>query len=300
MKNNFVNKLLIVAAVFFKQKFGLQKVVGVVLGVYMDKTGVSYSNQIIISPNFGSVDYLYAKVDLINSKINERDTVFLKEQVGIKETKKLQRIKIEPISDVYKFIENKPENFEMLKVMAEDGDIKKIIEEKTTSKNYPYHIISFNTQKATSTDKTVQPIMDYLNNSDYYKKIQKEYLKNVEIKIKQNDTIITQINSVLNNFSSVASGVQRSDKLVYYNENTQLNDVIKTKDELVKEQGAHRIDMINLDKIVKEISATINVVDTKSLNGKMKLILPFLFVFFYLMGTWFSNFYKKQLVKSKL
>jgi hypothetical protein len=38
---------------------------------------------------------------------------------------------------------------------------------------------------------------------------------------------------------------------VYYNENTQLNDVIQTKDKLIKEQGNLRLELVNADKIVK-------------------------------------------------
>lgn len=64
-------------------------------------------------------------------------------------------IEIKPITDVYKFIKDKDNNFEMIKLMAEDGDIKKIIEENVTSKNYPYHLITFSTSEETSLDKTI-------------------------------------------------------------------------------------------------------------------------------------------------
>jgi hypothetical protein len=42
-----------------------------------------YDHELIVQPNFGSTDYLYSKVELLASKINERDTVFLK-SIGIK------------------------------------------------------------------------------------------------------------------------------------------------------------------------------------------------------------------------
>jgi hypothetical protein len=49
-----------------------------------------------------------------------------------------------------------------------------------------------------------------------------------------------QIDAVLNGFSSSVNRNQQSDKLVYYNENTQLNDVIKTKEALIYRQGVLR------------------------------------------------------------
>jgi hypothetical protein len=45
-------------------------------GLYLDKMQQQYDHQIIIVPNFKSTD-LYAKIDLLSSKIAEGDSVFL-------------------------------------------------------------------------------------------------------------------------------------------------------------------------------------------------------------------------------
>jgi hypothetical protein len=285
----FVKKNIVVIGLLF--------IFGAIVGYVFDKKIKNYNNQIIVTPNFNTTDYLYSKIELINAKIKEGDTLFLKNEVGIKEAKKLSKISIEPITDVYKFINDSDRNFEFLKLLAEDGDIKKIVDENLTSKNYPYHIINFSTSKITSNEKTVKPILDYLNNSDYYKKNQAEYLNNIKIKIKENDSIISQINGVLNSFSNAVNGSQRNEKLIYYNENTQLNEVIKTKNLLIEEQGIHRIDLLNLDRIIKDNSYTINVKNEKSFNGKLKIILPFLFVFLFLIFRFFKSYYKNQLEK---
>jgi uncharacterized membrane protein len=287
---------------FFKRNIlwvGILFILGAGIGLYLDRTTKVYDNEIIVSPNFGSVDYLYAKIELISSKINDNDTIFLKEVIGIKEPKKLKKIAITPITDVYKFINNSDKNFEFVKLLAEDGDIKKIVDENLTSKNYPHHLISFTTDKQTSNEKTIEPLLNFLNNSDYFKIIQKEYLNNVKVKMVENDSIISQINGLLNAFSNTANGTQKSDKLVYYNENSQLNEVIKTKDALVAEQGNHRIELVNFDKIVKDNSVTLNIKNTKAVNGKMKLILPFLFIAIYILVGYFKSFYKHQMAKMK-
>ena len=275
-------------------------VIGVGLGFYLDVTKKTYDHQIIVTPNFESTDYLYSKIDLIESKIKERDTVFLKEIVGIKKPKEILKIAIKPITDVYKFIENKKENFELIKLMAEGGDIKKILEDNLTSKNYTLHTIIFKTKNQTNNTGTVQPILNYLNETDYYKKIQKETVNNIQVKMIQNDTIISQINGVLNGFSNMVNGAQKSDKLVYYNENTQLNDVIKTKETLINEQGVHRVELVGLDKIIKDNSSTLNIENTNSVNGKLKLVLPILFLLSFILIRLFLGYYKNQIRKSKM
>ena len=298
-----INTLLFKCILFFVKNaiiIFILLIVGVGLGFYLDDNQKSYDSQIIVTPNFGSADYLYSKIDLINSKINEGDTVFLKEMVGIDKPKELKKIEIKPITDVYKFIENKTENFELIKLLSADGDINKILEDKLTSKNYTFHTIALRTNRLTNDKTTIQPLLNYLNKSDYFTKIQKISIKNVEIKMSQNDTIILQINKVLNGFSNMVNGAQKSDKLVYYNENTQLNDVIKMKDNLINEQGIHRISLAGFDKIVKDNSFILNVESTSTINGKLKLVLPILFLLIFILIRFFIAFYRKQSAKANL
>ena len=78
-----------------------------------------------------------------------------------------------------------------------------------------------------------------------------------------------------------------------------MNDVIQTKNGLIAEIGKLQIDLISIDEIIKESSSTSNIQNTKSVNGKLKLVLPVLFVFLYLMMYIFINYYKKQSQKFK-
>jgi hypothetical protein len=286
---------------FFKRNIiwvGILFGVGVGIGFYLDKTTKVYDNEIILSPNFGSNDYLYSKVDLLKSKIKDRDTLFLK-SIGLKNTQKLVDIELEPIVDVYKFIDNKATNFELIKLMAEDGEINKIFKDNMTSKNYPFHLLKLTTIKALPADDIVNPLLNYINDSEYFKLNQKGYLNNIKIKMAENDSIITQINGVLKKIIN-NNGSSKSNSLVYYNDNMQLNDIIKTKDALVTEQGTHRLELINFDKILKDISIVTNVKNTKGANGKMKYILPTILLMLFIFIKSFISFYKKQLAKSKV
>ncbi|WP_310379670.1 hypothetical protein [Flavobacterium sp.] len=269
-------------------------VTGFGIGMYRDKTKKVYNQQITVTPNFGSTDYLYSKIDLIESKIKSGDTVFLKEIIGLKNPKRINKIEIEPIYDVYKFIENKPDNFELIKLMAEDGDIKKIIEDDLTSKNYTFHKISFTTDNLITDTEMVQPLLKFLNQTEYYTQIQKEVINNVKVKIVQNDSIIAQINGFLSGFSNTVNNSQRNDKLVYYNENTQLNDVIKTKEALIREQGFHRIDLVGLKKVIKDNNTLLNTEKINFISKGSKFLLPIIFIFMFLIIVSFKRFYNKQ------
>ncbi|PIF32098.1 hypothetical protein CLU81_2611 [Flavobacterium sp. 9] len=281
----FVRNWIIVVSLF---------IFGFGLGWYLDFNRESYENKIIVTPNFGSVDYLYSKIDLIDSKISSGDTVFLKKVVGISHPSAIKKIEIKPVSDAFKFVEDKEQNFELLKLMAEDGDINKVLVDNVTSKNYTFHTISFISDELVDEKEFIEPLLKYLNSSEYFNSIQKIGFKNLEQQIAQNDTIIAQIDNVLNGFSSTVKNTSKNDKLVYYNENTQLNDIIKTKQYLVNEQGKNKLKLVSFDKTIKEINSTLNIENTKFINGKLKIILPFLFILIFGFIYLFRAFYRKQ------
>ena len=273
-------------------------IVGFGLGYYLDKNQKKYDHQIIVAPNFKSTDYLYSKVDLLSSKISEKDTQFLK-SIGIQDPSQLTKISIEPIVDVYKLISRNAQNFELLELLAQNGDLKTIVKESTTGKNYNYHTIILSTNGVMQQKDVVDPIMNYLNTSSYFKEIQKISVGNIEQKIKEKETTIVQIDGILNSFSNRTGNAQNSDKLIYYNENTQLNDIIKTKDSLVSVVGTLKIDLFNSKKVINDNAVILNIKNNKSLNGKMKLVLPILFISLFIIFRFIFSFYKSQSLKAK-
>lgn len=271
-------------------------VIGFAIGLFLDKTSKSYNHEIIVSPNFGSVDYLYSKIALLDAKKKDSDTLFFK-NLGFSKVDQLGKIEIEPIIDVYKFVDKKPDNFDLIKLMAEDGDLEKIVENEITSKNYPFHKIKFSTDENTSRENTINPLLKFLNDSEYFTKIQKQYIENEQLKMKANDSIIKQIDNLLIGFTKSVTNGSRTDKMVYISDNNQLNEIINTKNGLVGEQGLIKIALLNNDYIIKEISTTINSLNTKGLNGKRKLLLPILLIFLFVGINVIKNFYKRQTKK---
>lgn len=301
-----INTSIFKGILFIKRNiiiFGVLFVLGAGLGYFLDKSSASYESEIIVTPNFGSVDYLYGKIDLIDSKIKSRDSLFLK-SIGIPNSKEISLVEIKPVVDIYSFVANdsrtsvtnaqNSQNFELLKLLSEDGDIKKVIADELTSKNYNHHKIKITTNSKASTQKIVDSILSYLGKTNYFEKVRVSYVENFKSKIKSNSATILQIDGLLNQFIITNSNSSKSDKLVYYNENTQLNELIKTKDELISENSTTKIELLNLDKVIKERSRIVNIKNNKGANNKMKFILPFVFIAIFIFYGLFMAFYRKQ------
>ncbi len=303
-----INKSIFKSILFVKKNiviFGVLFILGGVLGYILDKSSNVYDSEITVTPNFGSVDYLYSKINLLESKIKDKDTVFFK-SIGINNSKDIKLIEIEPIIDIYSFVRSSTEsasnaqnsqNFELVKLLSEDGDIKKVVKDELTSKNYTNHKIKITSDSYASSVNSINPILSYFDKNEIYEKYRKSYLVNFNNKIKQNDIMVSQIDALINQFSETTSSNQKSDKLVYYNENTQLNDILETKDRLINENNLLRNQLISIDKVIKEISRTVGVKNKTGANNKMKFILPFLFVSLFIIFGLFMSFYKKQSAK---
>lgn len=284
----FVKRNLIVLIVLF--------VLGAGIGYYLDKNSKVYDSEIIVIPNFGSTEYVYSKIDLLNSKLMENDKSFLK-SIGVKDFELIGNVEVEPINDIYSFVNGREQNFELIKLMAEDGDINKILEDKTTSINYKTHRIKVTTSRIATKEEVILPILSYLNDSDYYNEVQVSTVESIKKIIKSQENTINQIDSLLNSFSKSANSGSKNSNLVYYNENTQLNDVLKTKTDLINDITYRKLDLINNTAIVKENSNALNIKNHKGLNGKRKIVFPVLFIGFFLLYGLLHSFYRKQKLK---
>lgn len=272
-------------------------VLGAGIGLFLEKVSSRFEQKIIVAPNFKSTDYLYSKIDFLASKIALKDTLFLK-SIGIQKPSGMVSITVEPVIDVYNLMNSDGKNMELLQLMAQNGDLKSIVKETTTNKNYALHTIILNTVGVVSAQNTVEPLLKYLNTSPYYDVYNRINSKNIQNSIKSKEATILQIDGILNQFSAAYGKHPNNEKLVYYNENLNLDGVIKTKDSISAEIGTLKIEQYNTDKTIKEKGIVLNTKNSKSLKGKLIFILPMVFVGLFVLFSFFISFYKKQSLKA--
>lgn len=275
-------------------------VLGVGIGIYLDKTTKTYNQEVIVSPYLGTTDHLYSKIEYLSSKLIENDTTFFA-SIGVKKVSKIGSIKIEPILDIYEFVnssrsvenEENTQNFELVKLLAEEGSLKEVIKDKLTSKNYPNHKIQIITSGKINPEDLIYPILKFINTDKHYNKILEITRENILIKMKKNEQEIVQVDSILN-FMAYNLRQSKNSNLIYNNENNQINPLFELKNELITEIANQKINLENLTVFIKETSITTNITNTKSINGKLKFILPLLFIFGFILIRFSIDFYKSQ------
>jgi len=280
-------------------------IIGAALGFYMDSGPKLYSQKVIVHPNFESVDYLYEAVDEIEVKIKQHDTVFLK-SIGIAHPKQIAKIEIEPVVDIYNFMnktegeqkEDRDRKLAIFELIAENGSMKDVLTDPITSKNYENHLITITSKDKAKQSQIVEPVMAYLNSNPYFKQKQDEYINNVNLKLVSNDSSIKQVDRVIDYLTD--AGRKPSGSSVYYNETTDVADMMHFKNMLVVEQGKLRLSKTDYTDIIKERGVMLNEKSKNAVAGRMKFIIPVLFFMIFVIFAMLRSYYRSQTEKRKI
>lgn len=246
-------------------------IVGSISGFFYNKYEKAYNSNIIVTPNFETVDYLYEKVTLLNSHIQQNDKDFL-QKVGINPSYKIYKVEVKPISDIYKFLNQGDKYFDIFNTLSENNDAKKVAEDFSTSKNFPKHLLTIGSVSKID-QKVLDNIIKYLNTSDYYQVARVQVLKNSNEKIVINDSIIKQIDAILKN-----AGTAKNNTSIFFNEQSQLNDLIDQKNKAVAENHYLKVEKFNLKYIIAPLDFSKNIEDNTGLKGKYHLVFPLIFI----------------------
>ena len=276
-------------------------VAGIGLGIFLDQGSKLYVHKVFVTPNFGSTDFMYEQVERLEAKIKERDTSYIY-GLGIKDPKKIAKVEIDPVVDIYDFMdENKPDQqnnkIDLFKIIAENGEMEKTLEDKTTSRNYKNHLIQFTTTKKYAEKDLIAPLLKALNSDPYWVKVQKESLQSLDIKTAENAIMIAQLNKVLSEYGNMQGNTSG---VALRTDNTNLADMFNLKNMFIREQARNRLDRIDYQYVVKDRGTVLNVYTPGIVTGHAKFFLPLLFMFLFLVIIKFRNYYRAQLIKRNL
>lgn len=284
---NFFKKILIgiinIFRFYWKHKFILLGLIilGVVLGYIWEKNiDKTYKNQLLVIPNFESANYLYSKIESLESKIAAGDTLFLKEIFG-KEYEAVSSVEITPVVDIYNFVSLKESNQDLFELLFEEEANMEFLEDPINSRNYEFHNVFLSVRGEEYHEEFSDKLINYLNNNPHFKSLQKISVENLYFQLEENNIMIGQIDSILAS-SKNNKGMQYQENQLSFNDNTGLNELIKMKRDLLNKDGILRENIIEQSQIINLIDSNYKVIDKESLLKKSKLkLFPLIFVVLY-------------------
>lgn len=268
---------------YYRHKFiilGLIIVAGVAGYFADDFFKKTYTNDILVKPNFGSSDYLYTKVEAIDNKLFSDDSLFLK-KVFKDHYALVKSLEIKPVIDIYNFVSRNGSNqalFELL--FEEDGNIE-FIQNPINSRNFKYHHIYLEVEGPDYHEELSTALIDHINNNTYFNDIIDISLENLKFQLEENKTIIAQIDTIIRDAQKEKSMVLGSSELSF-SDNKGLNELLGKKRSLISAKRELESELINQDQTVKVVDANYKVLDKEEFLKKDKTkLFPFFLVIFY-------------------
>jgi hypothetical protein len=286
IRNFFKNILIGIINIFrfyWRHKFILLGliVLGAALGYFWENSfDKTYKNQLIVIPNFNSSNYLYSKIESLENKISSKDTVFLKELFG-EQYKLVKSIEISPVVDIYSFVSRSESNQNLFELFFEEEANLEFLDDPINSRNYDYHTIEFSVKGEENHKKFSDSLIKYLNQNTFFNNIQKISINSLKKQITENNTIVVQIDSILN-YSKNQKAIQLEDNQLSFSDNSGLKELLKMKNELIAYERNLTEAMTKQNKVVNLVDANYKVIDRENFLKKSKIkLLPLVFVMFY-------------------
>jgi len=269
-------------------------VVGYIGGLFLDLKPKFYNQEVVVVPNFNSFDYLYAKINELNAKLENGELETL-EAMGFENPKNILEISILAIPDPYKLVEFKKDNFELLKLMSENGNLSNIFKEDLTSRQYKFHKISILTKKPITDQKIIDVLMKHLNDDAFFENQQVLETKNTAYRLQELDSMNLQVSRILGNLGETSDPNQTRDNVLILKEGLDVDNIMIIKDNFVKERNQLKMQMELFDKIVKETIVTQNTRGKEWLFRRGRYILPIILILMFVLFKRSYQYYKQNI-----
>ncbi|MXV38579.1 hypothetical protein GO491_07815 [Flavobacteriaceae bacterium Ap0902] len=244
---------------------------GFVIGYFLEMRIGSYKSTLMVVPNFNTTDYLYEKVELLNSKVLQRDKEFL-ESNGIQYNEEIKLITIKPLTDVYNFI-GKNDNYQVFQTLTANANADDVLNDLNTAKYYPRHLVEIKSDIPLE-DSYIQSIIAFLNTSEYYEKMRVLIHSNVAHKVQVNNEVVDQIDEILKQYKE--SGAKASS--IYIEDGSELNDLVNNKLDLIHENHKLSTTLYDLEYIITPVNYFLNMNASSRFGGKLRFLIPIFLV----------------------
>ena len=260
-------------------------IVGLVLG-YILKTIVVEEQKldVMVVPMMENSDYLIKVVEEVQANIKAQDTAFFS-TLGM-DLSKMDGFDIEltPLR-VAKAAEQDLDFIELLTEFGESGAADEVIREELMDQTTLDHILTFYFKDDAIGPEYAGKILDHINSNEYYNELNTVSRKNARQRLKRNDSLLAQIDLLIANFADriERTGAIPSGSLTIENQEfVDIPSLMELKNQLIRDSEEKRLEIVKRKEAIRIMSFGKPHQVQKPLFGNLMVLLPTVFVGFFL------------------
>jgi len=272
---------------FWNHKLRLIILLAIGLGLqflFLNQIEKIYSNEYLVRTNYDSTEYLYSKVNAINSKLKAEDSLFIKDVFG-ENYVRVKEVEVVPVIDVYELVNKSEENKEAFELLLDEfGDIS-FLEDEININEYPTHKIKIYIKGQADNEMISNRLYDHLASNPYYNELKIKTLESYKDQLEQNKTIRIQIDSIVKN--QKGNTLPKLDNnAINFSGSQDLNELLNQKQELLVKDLTLRNRLSSDNQVLKIIDSSFGVFSQE--RNQSYFIIPSIFLGIYSLFFFFK------------
>ena len=257
-------------------------IIGAVAGYFLQKKASSFvKTEMIVASDFGSAEYLFKSVKELQYKLKTQDEATI-EKLGVKNSEDEFSIsyEIKPIVTISRF-DNQEELF--LEILGDNHFLDEEEKMAMFKRNFDFYKITLFHPRGVDSQKILQNTLSILRANEYYREIYKLNLISINNQIESNEYLISQIDSLVSNYSKNTGKTSGSSSTIYNSENTlDLGVVIENRNTLQRQiQGLYHQKVTNSEFLRLIDLGNPSEIEKRGLTSYKIILIPFLLVLGY-------------------
>ncbi|MEZ2413733.1 hypothetical protein ACA086_02140 [Muriicola sp. E247] len=223
-------------------------IVGLLLGLGLRMiVGEEKKLDVIVTPNLDTKNYLYNVIEELQADVKAKDTAFFNSLGMDIEKMKDFEIEISPLKNKKTSSNEEEMQFlELLKDFENTGAITGILRAELQDKTTRDERITFFFKEDEIGEEYARKIIDYINSNPYYNELLKVYNENAQNRIGLNDSLIRQVDVLINNYTNKMLKEQATTEGRFVLENQEplnIPSLFSLKNNLIQDIESKRLEL---------------------------------------------------------
>lgn len=270
-------------------------VVGIISGIAFEKvieTDV-YTTDVIVKPNLESRNYLYQSVGEIKSALKKADSSFFA-NLNLNPSDILGfKVEIEPVeTPKNQSFKDQMQYLQLLGEFKNTGLVSDIVRSEVLENSKLNHRISFFYVDRAKGKVVSEKLIEHINSNAYYDTIVQTYLVNAKERIEYNKVLITQIDSIVTNYSEklrTNSSYGEGKLILEQQQQLDIPALISQKRDLIRDIESKRLETESRKNIISIIHYGNDQPLQKKIYTRKMVLFPLLLIFIFLMVHMFKE-----------